>query len=71
MLSNENARDRERTFGVLVVFDLIPDRTYKSVVQMTESEYDYFKVANEYIVNLSPDNELGGAGEYYKLCYAQ
>ncbi len=42
---------------VLVIYDIIPEETIKTVVEMTWEEYDYFKAANNYIINATEYDE--------------
>lgn len=41
----------EKPIKVLVIFEYIPEKTYKTIVDMSVEEYSMFKKANGYIVN--------------------
>jgi hypothetical protein len=41
---------------VLIVYDLIPEDTKQTIVEMSTEEYDYFSKVNNYIVNVSEYN---------------
>lgn len=45
---------------VLVIYELIPEETKKAIVEMTENEWDFFKNAQNHVVNI---NDAGGKGE--------
>ena len=44
--------------NVLVIYEIIPEQTLKTIVEMTKTEYAYFKQAHNVFVNIS-DNKKG------------
>lgn len=42
---------------VLVVYEMIPEETVMSIVEMTSEEYEFFKCANGFVLNAVGDDE--------------
>lgn len=42
---------------VLVIYEMIPEETIMSIVEMTAEEYEYFKCANGFIINANIEDE--------------
>ena len=67
---------------VLVIYEMIPEETVVSIVEMTEEEYKFFKCANGFVLNAIGDDEdpiayeanmvmknaLSNNPEYIKYC---
>lgn len=49
--------ERKKTIKVLMVYDILPEETKRTIVEMTDDEYNYFKKANNVIVNINDDDE--------------
>lgn len=46
-----------KTLKVLVIYEILPEETIKAVIEMTTDEYDYFRDANNYIINATDYDE--------------
>lgn len=61
----------EETIKVLVICDIIPEKSYIAKIDMTEEEYQIFKVCHMHYVNVSRDEHATDVAVAVSMAFNQ